>query len=286
MGGAIFLLENSPEKKHDFLSSLYSSSTIGGILLASFGVSLMSFYQIEKVGWRFLYLIGCITGLFGLIMRSRIDFKHVESIGTPLSKTCSDFLKAFWTYKKPLLLICFVAGFSYANYMIALVLMNGFIPLISSVTKQEMITLNTSLLVLDFLSLPFFGWLASKISREKIMLISALFVVVSGIPLFQLLENANFIGILIVRILFVLLGVCFYAPFHAWAQQLIPASHRYTLISFGYALGSQVFGGPTAALSLWVFKKTGICSSVSWYWVGLASLTTTFLFLTFRKKDE
>ena len=39
VGGAIFLLENHTTRRHDFLSSLYSASTIGGILAASLSVS-------------------------------------------------------------------------------------------------------------------------------------------------------------------------------------------------------------------------------------------------------
>jgi len=34
MGGAIFLLENTSEKRHDLLSSIYNTTTIGGILFA------------------------------------------------------------------------------------------------------------------------------------------------------------------------------------------------------------------------------------------------------------
>jgi hypothetical protein len=68
----------------------------------------------------------------------------------------------------------------------------------------------------------------------------------------------------------VLSGVAFFAPFHAWAQELIPPAYRYATISFGYAMGTQILGAPTAAFSLWCFKKTGIVASVSWMWVALA----------------
>ena len=261
MGGAIFLLENTSEKKHDLLSSLYNASTIAGILLASAGVFLFSH------GWRILYLFGCITALFGCIVRSKLPPSH-----TPLkfAQTLPHLAKVFWTYRKPLLLIAITSGFAYANYSIALVLMNGYIPLISSITKKQMMSINTLLLVLDFCALPFFGYLASKISREKLMLAAALSVVLCAIPLFTLLQGATLFILIAIRILFVLFGVAFFAPFHAWAQQLIPPAHRYAVISFGYALGSQALGGPTAAISLWCFKNTHIVSSAAWYWAALA----------------
>ncbi|MBM3192315.1 MAG: MFS transporter, partial [Chlamydiae bacterium] len=69
VGGAIFLLESTPEKRHDILSGLYGASTMGGHLLASLGVFLLSYYHCIDKGWRWLYLCGCITALFGCAVR-------------------------------------------------------------------------------------------------------------------------------------------------------------------------------------------------------------------------
>lgn len=280
MGGAIFLLENSPKEKHDFLSGLYNSTTIGGIILASIGVSVISSYEMMDWGWRLLYLLGCITAVFGIILRKDLPV----IISKPTTKP--ELLNTFITYRKPLLLIIIASGFSYATYIMAVVLMNGFIPLISPYSKGQMLELNTFLLVIDFFALPFFGWLASKISKEKMMLYAALGVVVGAIPLSFFLSGASLMGIIAIRICLILSGVAFFAPFHAWAQGLIPPAYRYTIISFGYAVGSQLLGGPTAALSLWFFQMTGIVSSIVWYWLGLALLSTVAIGLSYRKEPE
>jgi MFS transporter, MHS family, proline/betaine transporter len=269
MGGAIFILENYSEKHHDFLSGLYSASTIGGILLASMGVVFLSSYQMLEEGWRILYLIGCLTAFLGCLIRRCLPSTDDVS-STKSSLPHLSYSKMFWDYRQTLLLIAVCSGFSYATYSMALVLMNGFIPLISSFTKEQMINLNTGLLILDFSALPFFGWLSSKISREKLMISTALIVAISAIPLFVLLRDASFLLVLGIRVCLVLFGVAFFAPFHAWAQKLVSPAYRYSLISFGYALGSQLLGGPTAAVSLWLFKETGNVTSISWYWVALA----------------
>jgi MHS family proline/betaine transporter-like MFS transporter len=70
MGGAIFVLENVPEKRHSLVSGFYSATAIGGHLLASLGVYGICQYFSVDPGWRFLYLFGCITALFGCLMRS------------------------------------------------------------------------------------------------------------------------------------------------------------------------------------------------------------------------
>ncbi|HSX11528.1 MAG TPA: MFS transporter [Chlamydiales bacterium] len=261
MGGAIFLLENSPKKRHDFLSGLYSTTTIGGHLLASFGVYLLSRYSIDS-GWRLLYLFGCLTALFGCLIRRQVHFPPVQP-PPPLGRL-------FWTHRKPLLSIAIAAGFSAANYSVALVLMNGLLPLITSFTKTQIMQINSYLLIFDLCALPFFGWVASKISREKLMLSAALAVALFGIPLFALLEGASLFTLIAVRTCLVLTGVAFFAPFHAWAQTILPPNARYAVISFGYALGSQLIGGPTAAISLWCYQQTALVSSVSWYWIALS----------------
>jgi MFS family permease len=283
MGGAIFLLENSAEKRHDLLSGFYNASTIGGHLLASFGVYLLSHYAMIDPGWRLLYLFGCITALFGSMIRRQIHFP-VDSV--KFSQTLSNLGRIFWTCRRPLLLIAISSGFASANYSIALVLMNGFIPLVSSFTKTEIMEINSYLLIFDFCALPFFGWLASKVSREKLMLSASLGVVLFAMPLFMLLEGASLMGIIGIRTCLVISGVAFFAPFHAWAQQLIPPAYRYAVISFGYALGSQVIGGPTAAISLWCFKKTEIVSSVSWYWMVLAIASSLAIAMTLKAKNK
>lgn len=273
MGGAIFLLENSSEKRHDLLSSLYNASTIGGILFASFGVMLMGFWDIE---WRLLYVAGSITALFACFIRGRSNIEHAQ---TPRIK---NLRKVFWEHRKPLLLIIFVSGFSYCCYSLSLVLMNGLIPMISNFTKEEMIRLNTFLLIFDFCALPLFGYLATKISRERIMLIAALSAVFLLIPCVLLLRNGNFMVLVVVRMCLVLMGVAFSAPFHAWAQSLIAPSYRYVIVAFGYAIGSQLLGGPNAAISLWLFQKTGSLSSVCWY-ASIMALTATFAVVTSSK---
>ncbi len=273
MGGAIYLLENSPEKRHDWLSSLYNASTIGGILCASAGVTILCGLKGVEQGWRWLYALGSITALFGCWVRRQTSAEAVPAERISLHSLAA----LFWHYRKALGYVAVTAGFGYANYVMALVLLNGFIPLVTTLTKAEMTAVNTWLLMLDFCTLPLFGWLASKISREKIMIGAALGVLVSAIPLFLTLEGAGMAAVVAVRICMVLLGVAFFAPFHAWAQQLVPEKHRYLILSFGYAIGSQLLGGPTAAISLWCFQTTGMVSSVSWYWMALAIAATMTL---------
>lgn len=275
MGCGIFLLENAPEKKRDLLSSLYNSTTIAGILCASAMVALIA--SIDALwAWRLLYLFGAITGIFAYLLRrgSAVEFSERKSF------------KILWEHKKALLFIASAAGFSYATYSIAIVLMNGFVPLVTSFSKEQMMELNTYLLVLDLVALPFFGWVASKISRMKLMLFSAMGVILFAIPLFMLIPSSSLPMIIAIRICLVLLGVAFAAPFNAWAHELLPTQSRYTIISFGYALGTQTLGGGTAAISLWCYKQTGSVAHAALYWTLLAFISCIAILLSKKYKES
>jgi MFS family permease len=271
MGGAILLLENTSEKKHDLLSSVYNASTIGGILLASFGVFFLCKQGIIHQSWRWLYLLGTSTALFGCLLLKGQDIAP---------RSVAFQFQILWDYRKAIFQIALAAGFSYATYSMSIILMGGIIPLISDFTHEQMSAINAWLLILDFIALPLFGFIASKISREKLMLGAAFCTALLAIPLVSLLGNASLTAIIFIRIAFVLLGVAFFAPFHAWTKTLVPTAHRYLVLSFGYALGSQLLGGPTAVISLWIFKQTGALASAAWYWTALGLAC----FLAFAKK--
>jgi hypothetical protein len=49
------------------------------------------------------------------------------------------------------------------------------------------------------------------------------------------------------------------------------------VISFGYAIGSQLLGGPSATLTLWLFKTTGSYFGMALYWIILATATSVVL---------
>ena len=105
------------------------------------------------------------------------------------------------------------------------------------------------------------------------MLFSALFIILGAIPLFHMLTGATLFIIVMIRLLFVAAGVAFFAPFHAYAQALVPKAHRATVVSLGYAVGSQLLGGPTAAISLWLFQATGHVEAVPLYWILLGAIS-------------
>lgn len=284
IGGAIYLLESSSKDQHDFLSGVYGASTIGGIIMASIATSLLVYFDVVMQGWRYLYFVGVVTAVFGLLIRK--DKMKNSSIKLPSRLNLKQHIQVLLSYKKTLAIIALVSGFSYVTYSISIIFLNGCIPLISSISSSSMITLSSFLLILDFILLPLFGLLSSKFSRIKLMVFSSIITVLVAVPSFFFLQGATAGTVVVIRIILMSLGAMFSAPLHAFVQGLVPKEHRYSVISFGYSLGSQLLGGPSAAISLWLFKKTGQIYLAGLYWVLLAFICSVVLIRLYRSEKK
>lgn len=257
VGGAIFVLEHTSKKNRSFVSSLYDASSIGGILIASFAVTGFGILGIVESNWRLLFLGGGITAVIGIFLRwfasdgtEFIDSRKIQNGAANVF----DIIKLYW---KPLLAIIMVSGFTYTTYSLAFNLMNGFIPLVTSLTKTDVIAINTLLLVIDMVLLPFFGFLTKCYGKERVMLAAAFTAGISGIPLFCFLKGATVGVVIFIRTMIIIPGVAFAAPYHAWTLERVAPQHRYLVLSLGYAIGSQLIGAPTSAVSLWLYQMLG-----------------------------
>ncbi|MGZ3633188.1 MAG: MFS transporter [Parachlamydiaceae bacterium] len=278
IGGAIFILEHPSKSSKSFLGSLYSSSSIIGILLASTIVNLFDFLGIIQTHWRWLFWISFGTGIFGVfIRRFTQDAKEflldAQSSPTPFFQT----IRLYW---RPFIAIVTTAGFGYMTYEMAFLFLNSYPPLISNVTQTEMLRLNMPLLILDMLLLPLFGYFGDKFCPTRQMQLACMITILASLPLMIVCHHASYLTILYVRMAWVIIGVLFYAPFHAWSQQLIPPRHRYTLLSIGYTIGSQLIGGPFASIGLWLYQSTALI-----YAPGIYAMVVAFMTLyTIREK--
>jgi MFS family permease len=260
-GGAIFVLEHTPPPKRGFASSCYDASTVGGILFASALVTTFSAHDFMHFGWRLLFLFGGGTALVGIFLRLLAQ-NPTQSI------TCHNKRAPVWQifkhYRGALLAIIIASGFGHTTYHLAFTLMNGYIPLITSLSKTDVMEMNTYLLLIDLCLLPCFGYLSTKWGKERMMLIGATGAICSAIPLFTMLEGAPLGTALFVRSAIMLFGIAFAAPYYAWAMEQVPAQHRCLLLAFGGAIGTQCIGMPTSAICLWLYKTGG--------WSGLPGI--------------
>ncbi|MCP5505084.1 MAG: MFS transporter [Chlamydiales bacterium] len=266
-GGTLLVLESCPEKKRGLINGLYGCSTILGTLLASLSVTILSLQGSIETSWRILYWIGGITGGVGLLMRTYTE----EEVISP--KEHVPVFPLLWKYRVPFLVIALTSGLSYANYYMLTSLLNGYLPLVSTISKPEAMEVNTLILGFDFLILPLGGILALYFSKEKLLYFFGGLLVILAFPLYSALSGATLLTATIIRLILVIIGVGFSVVLAPFYQDLIPRESRFTLIAFGNAIGSQLLGTSACTLSFWLFKQTGSVGSPALYLIGLGVLT-------------
>ncbi len=257
-GGALFLLEHTEEKKRGLMSSLFDASGILGIFLAALAATLAG-----EAHWRWLFWLGGLASLPGLFIRH-----SSEEIFTPPKKQTT-WKRRDWA---AFFAVAAVSGFSYANYYLLSTFLNGFLPLVSQVTAQEALVLNTLLLGVDFLLLPLFGWLSLHVKKEIFIFTSLFLGACMALPLFLLLDGANLWIAGGVRITLTVIGVCLAAPYHAWAMETAPQERRFMVCAMGAALGDRLIGASAPAAGLWLYHQTGWIASPSILLIGSALL--------------
>lgn len=282
---AVFVLEHAPAEHRPLVSGLFASSSIIGTLLASAQAGLFSYWGILDTHWRYCLWFGGIIGLIAYNWRSKLT-ESKEFVNAPKSHTLP--LNVLKQHKRTLLAITLAAGFSCTTYVMAITFMNGFLLIVSPISHTQLMAVCTGLLVLDGLLLPFFGYLAKKLSIEVVMFWSSLIASILALPLFYSLNTASLTGIITVQVIIIVLGVAFAAPFRLWAQQLLPTSHRCTISGLGCALGHMFIEAPAAVISLWLYQQTGWTAAPGFYLAvtGLLAAGAVYLCSTSPAKES
>lgn len=280
VSASLILIEGSKKKFRDLMSSYYEMSSMLGILLASLLVTWLSSQGKVLIAWRFLFIVSGLIGLVVFWIRKNGLFAHVEETidqDKELSFSWKALLEKNW---KALIAIICMTGFLCTNYNILTYTLNSYIPLVSKITKTEMMATHTFMVFIDFLLLPLFGFVAKKEGKEKVIFFSLMLASLCTLPLFLLLATPSPSRIFFVRTCLVLWGIAISAPFNFWAMNLVQKKDRFRIIALARAIGAQGIGAFSIPLSLFIYKITNSPLAPAFIIAisGLAALST-FVFI-------
>ncbi|WP_342268030.1 MFS transporter [Candidatus Tisiphia endosymbiont of Empis tessellata] len=262
----LYILENKVQTKGVQASYLYQLSTMFGIIIASF-VSTILVSSNHHEYWRLCFILGGSTGIVGVYLR-----RYSNMLQNTI-KQKSYTLHTILNNKCNILRVSIVSGFSYMTYVIPFVVMNSFIPLITSISLERMMTFNTILLIMDAAMIPIIGSLVKKYRPTNVMIISTSILFISIVPLWLYMSDASLWYINFVRLWIITLGVTFLCPLNYWLNSLFHGSDKYMLVSIGDALGTSIFGRftPAVCIALWHFTGSSIAIGV---YIAMITLVT------------
>lgn len=265
-GGAIFTLEHT-EKKKGLVSGTYCMFTVLGIFSAAVVVTLVT--RLPQGYWRLAYLLGFVTAIIGFFIRVKaVESPEFEKkVNTDATKNLREKIQL---YRKEIFSSIAVATCFSALCTLPSSFTNTFIPMVTHFTNQQIIALDTLILLVYMLFFLVSGRMADKVGLKRSMTLASFAIIGCICPLFVLLKADALWSVLAAKVGLSALAAWFIGPFHAWIQELYHVNSRYEMISITYSLGSQI-GAFSNVLSLWLWKQT--------HYVGAPGLVSIFFAL-------
>lgn len=277
----LHLMEDKRDINALKVSHLYQSSSMLGAICASGAATLVIAFHPE--GWRLCFWLGGTTGIMGYFLRRYASPEEKRREAAHFTSYQIFNLHSLWDNRLNILRIAIATGFGHLTYSIPFVFMNSFIPLITSISLETMMMLNTTLLVFDMVMIPFIGRLLLNFEDTKVMVTASLALTFTIIPLFNYLPNASLAYVVFVRIWIVFWGIVFLCPLNFWFSNLFTSSERYLLVGMGTALGASSIGRITTPLCLWLWYVSGLTIAPAVY-IAFLTLVTAYAIQTSKQK--
>lgn len=264
VSGGIYVMEHTRKGKQGFISAIFEASTMLGVVIASFQTALLAYVGLLYTHWQWLFYFSGALGFLFYFLRKRSNESPEFDEGITEKITW----KALWEERRPLAAIAVTTGFGYATYLLSIRFMNTYLQATTDINAADLTSVNTALTVFDLMILPVFGLAALYIPAGVLMSAAAITTGIFSLPLFLWMMSTKTLPvILFVRLLIVILGVIFTAPYRAWIQALVRPDRRCTVLNMGSALGQLCVEGPLTLFSLLMIRQgvewvPGICLTI------------------------
>lgn len=283
-GAAIYILENLPQEKKAFYSSLVSAAGgLGAILAFTIG-AFLSLESMPENAFRLAFFIGASVSLIGFVLRMRVknqpQEKNIKSTHSekPLSVLC----KIFKNYKQSLVTAISIGALDGALAYSVAGFVNVYLSQFLGIKLSYSMSISALCLGFYILMTPQVAKLYDNLKPKRFFkLFFTLFTI--SIPLVFFLLNTREISFIILGQLFLALVLAFFSGTqHAFMQNLFPEKVRYTGVSFGYNLGTCLLGGSSPMLITWLLKETNNLYIPVYYLFSLALFSGFMIFKKIR----
>ena len=271
----LYILENKLHVQAVKASTLYQFSSMVGIILASLTGMLLINYNYSDY-WRLCFILGGGVGITGCNLRKYAYRVEIDQI-----KPLYDEIKLVRNNKLKIFSVAVVSCFSYVTYSIVFIVMNNFVPGVTSISLEVMMSYNTILLVIDAGMLLLIGYLIREYNSTRVMMISTIVLFITIVPLWRNIDGSSLWYVNCVRFWIITIGVFFACSINLWINSLFTNEDKYLLSGIGEAIGSSVGRlTPVLCMMLWHFTKFSI--SIALYIATIALLTLWII----KVKDE
>ncbi|MFK8040663.1 MAG: MFS transporter [Rickettsiaceae bacterium] len=288
MGGALtgsisFVIEHTDQKHRGLFGSFSMSGICTGILLGSAVCYLikliMTDAQFNDWGWRLPFIIGIFILATGLYIRKYTNetpmFDELRNKGNIAKSPVKKILKEYWP---DIIISIFINSTGSVIFYLQAIYLMSFLTITRGFDSGEVNNLtNLCYLLMAFITI-FAGSLSDSIGRRKIYIINLCAIIVLSPFLLQILETADFVGVIIAQIIMSIMAATYIGPEPALQAEFYPTDVRNTALSMSYNTATSLFGGTTPYVVEFLYQKTGTIVSCQYYIIACCASSIIALF--------
>lgn len=289
-GSVTYLVENGPQDQRGISGSFgLVGSNLGILLGAAVGAVVTAALPTEDLaswGWRIPFLCGVLLGLAGVYFRSHVEEIEVE-FADPHEPQEPEFpiVEAVRDHWRGMLRVMGINVLNGIGFYIAFVYLSTYLVTFEKVGEGRALDINTGVIAVLCLVIPFFAALSDRIGRKPVMMTGALGVFLLAYPLFLALNTHALWGILVGQLGFAVLMACFTGPLPTTMTEQFPRHVRVTAYSVAFNIPMAIVGGTTPMVATWLISETGDRMTPAFYAMAAAAVAFATLLFTPETKD-
>jgi MFS family permease len=292
-GGSV-LLSMEWARTHDnrgFIASWPQFGVPAGLFLANLAVLGFSYYSGDQFlvwGWRIPFFLSAILVVIGLWIRLGVMETPVFSKILAQKKMApAPTLEVIKQQPKAIALSAFARMAENGPFYIFTAFVFAYGVGTLKLSRDFLLTAVLAAAVLEFFTIPFFGYLSDRIGRKRMYSMGVIAVGIYGFVYFGLLNTGSAALIFLAIVLSLVPHAMMYGPQAAMIAESFPSRLRYSGASLGYQLTAVIAGGPAPLVATWLFAeyKTPYVISGLILFAAVVSFIATSMLTDYTGKD-
>ena len=266
----VFLAEHAPPNRRGLVTIWGLWGSVLGMLLGSAAGALLSnslsSVQMQSWGWRVPFALGLLVALTGLALR-----RGLASDAPPAA--ASRPLQALSRHGGAVVRVLLLNVASSVAFYTAFVYVISYIQTESGQSESLALGLISRVMGLLLIFYPIAAWISDRLGRRPLLITGSLFLVLAGLPIFQLLHSGNPTLITRGEILLMLAVALLAGAKNPANVELMPQAVRCTGLALAFNIAEGYFGGTTPLIASWLVSSSGN-PLMPGYWVAVAGAIT------------
>lgn len=280
-GSAVYMDEYAPSGQRGLWVSSVPASAALGLLISSL-ISLMLIHSFSpdvllSWGWRVGYWLGAgmsgVSIVFRLMMPETPSYQKIIKSHQNEHYNLIDLFKQA-RYLKSMMFVFMLASSWGIIYQLLYVWMPTYLTQMLHYQAQLALLMNSIFLFVFLCLILYFGYVADRVSRQKLLIISSVATIIFAYPAFILLSSQSLYQAMIAMAVLTVIFSIYIPSALVLMVEAFDAKLRYTGLSFSFNMGLALFGGtcPLVATGLMTYTGSNLAPAAYMVFAGLIAL--------------